>query len=115
EAGYILAAMEDSWGKAKALDYLGKLSKQDISYRRGGTLTTQVVTSGEYPIGIAITAKRRRPSATRERRWALEFYHRRSSNPTGCFWRKMRRTLTPRCCSLNGCSRTKRKLFWQRL
>jgi len=57
EAGYILAAMEDSWGKAKALDYLGKLSKQDISYRRGGTLTTQVVTSGEYPIGIAINGE----------------------------------------------------------
>src|SRR5215475_12155770 len=35
EAGYILAAMEDSWGKAKAVDYLDKLSKQDISYRRG--------------------------------------------------------------------------------
>ena len=57
EAGYILAAMEDSWGKAKALDYLGKLSKQDIIYRRGGTLTTQVVTSGEYPIGIAINGE----------------------------------------------------------
>jgi iron(III) transport system substrate-binding protein len=57
EAGYILAAMEDSWGKAKAVDYLSKLSKQDISYRRGGTLTTQVVTSGEYPVGIAINGE----------------------------------------------------------
>jgi iron(III) transport system substrate-binding protein len=57
EAGYILAAMEDSWGRAKAVDYLTKLSKQDISYRRGGTLTTQVVTSGEYPVGIAINGE----------------------------------------------------------
>jgi iron(III) transport system substrate-binding protein len=57
EAGYILAAMEESWGRAKAVDYLTKLSKQDISYRRGGTLTTQVVTSGEYPVGIAINGE----------------------------------------------------------
>jgi len=52
-----LAAMEEAWGRERAVDYLTKLSKQDISYRRGGTLTTQVVTSGEYPIGIAINGE----------------------------------------------------------
>ena len=57
EAGYILAAMEEVWGREKAVAYLAKLSKQDLSYRRGGTLTTQVVTSGEYPIGIAINGE----------------------------------------------------------
>ncbi|HEY7322259.1 MAG TPA: extracellular solute-binding protein [Candidatus Binatia bacterium] len=57
EAGYILAAMEESWGRVKTVDFLTKLSRQDISYRRGGTLTTQVVTSGEYPIGIAINGE----------------------------------------------------------
>jgi iron(III) transport system substrate-binding protein len=57
EAGYILAAMEAAWGREKAVAYLTKLSKQDISYRRGGTLTTQVVSSGEYPIGIAINGE----------------------------------------------------------
>lgn len=57
EAGYILAAMEEAWGREKAVAYLTKLSKQDLSYRRGGTLTTQVVTSGEYPIGIAINGE----------------------------------------------------------
>ena len=57
EAGYILAAMEQAWGREKAVDYLTKLSKQDLSYRRGGTLTTQVVSSGEYPIGIAINGE----------------------------------------------------------
>ena len=57
EAGYILAAMEEAWGREKAVDYLTKLSKQEISYRRGGTLTTQVVTSGEYPLGIAINGE----------------------------------------------------------
>jgi iron(III) transport system substrate-binding protein len=57
EAGYILAAMEEAWGREKAVAYLSKLSKQDLSYRRGGTLTTQVVTSGEYPVGIAINGE----------------------------------------------------------
>jgi iron(III) transport system substrate-binding protein len=57
EAGYILAAMEEAWGREKAVGYLARLAKQDLSYRRGGTLTTQVVTSGEYPIGIAINGE----------------------------------------------------------
>jgi iron(III) transport system substrate-binding protein len=57
EAGYILAAMEQTWGREKAVDYLTKLRKQDLSFRRGGALTTQVVSSGEYPIGIAINGE----------------------------------------------------------
>ena len=57
EGGYILAALESAWGREKAVNYLGRLAKQDLSYRRGGTLTTQVVTSGEYPIGIAINGE----------------------------------------------------------
>jgi iron(III) transport system substrate-binding protein len=57
EAGYILAAMEQAWGREKAVNYLTRLSKQDLSYRRGGTLTTQVVASGEFPIGIAINGE----------------------------------------------------------
>jgi iron(III) transport system substrate-binding protein len=57
EAGYILAAMEQEWGREKSVDYLTKLRKQDLSFRRGGALTTQVVSSGEYPIGIAINGE----------------------------------------------------------
>jgi iron(III) transport system substrate-binding protein len=57
EAGFILAAMEHAWGREKAVDYLSKLAKQDLSFRRGGALTTQVVSSGEYPIGIAINGE----------------------------------------------------------
>jgi iron(III) transport system substrate-binding protein len=57
EAGYILAAMEEAWGREKAVAYLARLAKQELSYRRGGTLTTQVVASGEYPIGIAINGE----------------------------------------------------------
>jgi iron(III) transport system substrate-binding protein len=57
EAGYILAALEEAWGREKAVAYLSRLAKQDLSYRRGGTLTTQVVSSGEYPIAIAINGE----------------------------------------------------------
>lgn len=57
EAAYILAAMEQAWGKARAVDYLAKLAKQDLNYRRGGALTTQVVSSGEFPVGIAINGE----------------------------------------------------------
>ncbi len=57
QAGYILAAMEEVWGREKAVGYLSRLAKQDLSYRRGGTLTTQVVSSGEFPIGIAINGE----------------------------------------------------------
>jgi iron(III) transport system substrate-binding protein len=71
EAGYILAAMEQAWGREKAVDYLTKLSKQDLSYRRGGTLTTQVVSSGEYLIGIAINGET--SAAVREKGAPLGF------------------------------------------
>ena len=57
EAGFILAALEEAWGRDKAVNYLTRLAKQDLSFRRGGTLTTQVVSSGEYPIGIAINGE----------------------------------------------------------
>lgn len=57
EAAYILAALEQAWGKAKAVEYLSKLAKQDLSFRRGGALTTQVVSTGEFPIGIAINGE----------------------------------------------------------
>ena len=57
EAGYILGAMEQAWGREKAVNYLTKLRNQDLSFRRGGALTTQVVSSGEYPIGIAINGE----------------------------------------------------------
>ena len=71
EAGYLLAAMEEAWGKEKAVGYLTRLAKQDLSYRRGGTLTTQVVSSGEYPIGIVINGET--SAAVREKGAPLGF------------------------------------------
>ncbi len=57
EAGYMLAAMEQAWGRERAVDYLTKLSRQDLSFRRGGTLTSQLVAAGEYPIAVAINGE----------------------------------------------------------
>jgi iron(III) transport system substrate-binding protein len=57
EAGYILAAMEHAWGKEKAVEFLNKLAKQDVSFRRGGTLALQLIAAGEYPIAISVNGE----------------------------------------------------------
>jgi iron(III) transport system substrate-binding protein len=57
EAAFIMAAMEEVWGKEKARDYLAKLAKQDLIFRRGTTLTSQLIAAGEHPIAIAINAE----------------------------------------------------------
>jgi len=57
EAAYIMAAMEQAWGKEKARDYLARLAKQDLIFRRGTTLTTQLIAAGEQPIAIAVNAE----------------------------------------------------------
>ena len=57
EAGYILAAMEHAWGKEKAIDFLSRLAKQDVTFRRGGTLALQLVAAGEYPIAISVNGE----------------------------------------------------------
>jgi iron(III) transport system substrate-binding protein len=57
EAGYVLAAMEQAWGREKAVEVLNRLSKQDVTFRRGGTLTAQLVAAGEYPIAIAVNGE----------------------------------------------------------
>jgi len=57
EAGYILAAMEHAWGKEKAVDFLSRLAKQDVAFRRGGTLTVQLVAAGEYPIAVSVNGE----------------------------------------------------------
>jgi iron(III) transport system substrate-binding protein len=57
EAAFIMAAMEQAWGREKARDYLGRLAKQDLIFRRGTTLTSQLIAAGEYPIAIAINAE----------------------------------------------------------
>jgi iron(III) transport system substrate-binding protein len=57
EAAFIMAAMEQVWGKEKARDYLARLAKQDLIFRRGTTLTSQLIAAGEQPIAIAVNAE----------------------------------------------------------
>jgi iron(III) transport system substrate-binding protein len=57
EAAFIMAAMEHVWGKEKARDYLARLAKQDLIFRRGTTLTSQLIAAGEHPIAIAVNAE----------------------------------------------------------
>jgi iron(III) transport system substrate-binding protein len=57
EAAFIMAAMEQAWGKEKAREYLQRLAKQDLILRRGTTLTSQLVAAGEQPIAIAVNAE----------------------------------------------------------
>jgi len=57
EAAFVMAAMEQAWGKEKARDYLARLAKQDLIFRRGTTLTSQLIAAGEQPIGVTINAE----------------------------------------------------------
>lgn len=57
EAAYVMAAMEQAWGKEKARDYLTRLAKQDLILRRGSALTTQLVAAGEQPIAIVVNGE----------------------------------------------------------
>jgi iron(III) transport system substrate-binding protein len=57
EAAFIMAAMDHAWGKEKARAYLARLAKQDLIFRRGTTLTSQLIAAGEHPIAIAINGE----------------------------------------------------------
>ena len=57
EAAFIMAAMEQAWGKEKARDYLARLAKQDMIFRRGTTLTSQLIAAGEQTIGVTVNAE----------------------------------------------------------
>src|SRR5580765_2812166 len=47
-----LASLIDYYGRGKALELAGKLSKQQINFRRGPTLLAQLAVAGEFPIVI---------------------------------------------------------------
>jgi iron(III) transport system substrate-binding protein len=45
------------WGEKKMLDYLQKLSKQQIAYKRGGTAMVEMLGAGEFAIAASVTTK----------------------------------------------------------
>ncbi len=47
-----LASLIDFYGHSKALEYAGKLAKQQLNFRRGPTLLAQLTIAGEFPIVI---------------------------------------------------------------
>jgi iron(III) transport system substrate-binding protein len=47
-----LASLIDFYGRNKALEYTGRLGKQQLNMRRGPTLLAQLAVAGEFPIVI---------------------------------------------------------------
>ena len=47
-----LSSLIDYYGRGKALEYAGKLAKQQLNMRRGPTLLAQLAVAGEFPIVI---------------------------------------------------------------
>src|ERR1043166_2668367 len=47
-----LATLIDFYGRTKALEFAGKLAKQNLNMQRGPTLLTQLAVAGEFPIVI---------------------------------------------------------------
>jgi iron(III) transport system substrate-binding protein len=49
-----LAALIDFYGRNKALEFAGRLAKQQINFRRGLTLLAQLAVAGEFPVVIDV-------------------------------------------------------------
>jgi iron(III) transport system substrate-binding protein len=47
-----LASLIDFYGRNKALEYTGKLARQQLNMRRGPTLLAQLAVAGEFPVVI---------------------------------------------------------------
>jgi iron(III) transport system substrate-binding protein len=47
-----LASLIDFYGRSKALEYAGKLARQQLNMRRGPTLLAQLAVAGEFPVVI---------------------------------------------------------------
>jgi iron(III) transport system substrate-binding protein len=48
----LYGGLEQRWGSEKATEYIKKLSRQQIQFRRGNTLLAQLIVAGEYPLGF---------------------------------------------------------------
>ena len=47
-----LASLIDYYGRGKALEFAGKLTKQQLNLRRGPTLLAQLAVAGEFPVVV---------------------------------------------------------------
>jgi iron(III) transport system substrate-binding protein len=46
------AALGDAWGRERALKFHRALAQQQIHWRKGHTLISQLIAAGEFPVGI---------------------------------------------------------------
>ena len=44
--------LHKAWGRERAQKYMRALAKQDIQWRKGHTLIAQLMTAGEFPLGV---------------------------------------------------------------
>lgn len=49
-----LASLIDFYGRDKAIEYAGRLAKQQLNFRRGLTLLAQLAVAGEFPVVIDV-------------------------------------------------------------
>jgi len=48
----LYGALEQSWGRDKAISFFRRLAQQQIQFRKGNTLLSQLIVAGEYPLGF---------------------------------------------------------------
>ena len=48
----LYGALEQSWGRDKAVAFFRRLAQQQIQFRKGNTLLSQLIVAGEYPLGF---------------------------------------------------------------
>jgi iron(III) transport system substrate-binding protein len=48
----LYGALEQSWGRDKAITFFRRLAQQQIQFRKGNTLISQLIVAGEYPLGF---------------------------------------------------------------
>ena len=48
----LYGALEQSWGRDKAVSFFRRLAQQQIQFRKGNTLISQLIVAGEYPLGF---------------------------------------------------------------
>ncbi len=51
------AAMLDHWGRAKGMQYMRALSKQNPQMRRGHSLLTRLLVAGDFPLALVLAAE----------------------------------------------------------
>ena len=52
--------LHKAWGRERAQKYMRAIAKQDIQWRKGHTLIAQLMSAGEFPLGVVYAHRTRR-------------------------------------------------------